>query len=55
MYTENNGVKIWYVRKSLEDAIVKLADNIAVQTEIMREMVASIKRTDEDVRHLKED
>jgi hypothetical protein len=51
---DSDGVKIWYVRKSLEDAIVKLADNIAVQTEIMREIVVSIKKTDEDVQKIKD-
>lgn len=31
-----DGVFVWYVRSSLEDAIVKLADNIEAQTEVMR-------------------
>lgn len=29
------GVKIWYVRRSLEDAIVKLADNIEAETRLL--------------------
>ncbi len=30
-----DGVKVWYVRKSLEEAIVKLAENISRQTDLM--------------------
>jgi len=36
--TDAEGVKIWYVRRSLEEAIVKLAENIDKQTEILRQM-----------------
>jgi len=31
---DTEGVKIWYVRRSLEDAINKLADNIDIQTKL---------------------
>jgi len=31
---DSEGVKIWYVRRSLEDAINKLADNIDIQTKL---------------------
>ncbi len=31
---DDDGVKVWYVRRSLEDAISKLADNISRQTEV---------------------
>lgn len=34
----SDGVFVWYVRTALEDAIVQLADNIAAQTEVMRDM-----------------
>lgn len=34
-----DGVPIWYVRRSLEDAIHKLADNIGAQTDILRSMI----------------
>jgi hypothetical protein len=47
---DSDGVKVWYVRKSLEEAIIKLADNISVQTEILRSVVTLVKRTDEDVK-----
>lgn len=33
--SDEEGVKIWYVRRSLEEAIGKLADNIAEQTKLM--------------------
>lgn len=35
---DDEGVKIWYVRKSLEEAITKLAENTAKQTEILQEI-----------------
>ena len=31
---DSEGVKIWYVRRSLEDAITKLAENIDTQTKV---------------------
>lgn len=58
--TDNDGVKIWYVRRSLEDAIRKLSDNIDVQTKAFQEMVNEMKATrrnlnliEQDVRELK--
>lgn len=35
---DDEGVKIWYVRRSLEDAIEKLAQNIGQQTQILQQM-----------------
>jgi hypothetical protein len=32
------GVKVWYVRRSLEEAITKLSENIEKQTEILTEI-----------------
>lgn len=37
---DEDGVKVWYVRKTLEAAIDKLADNISVQTKILERMHA---------------
>ncbi len=34
--TDQDGVPVWYVRQSLEEAIVRLADNIEKQTELLR-------------------
>lgn len=36
--TDDDGVKVWYVRRSLETAVEKLADNIAKMTEILNAM-----------------
>jgi hypothetical protein len=41
---DDEGVKIWYVRKSLEDAINKLAENIEQQTNIFRELINEIHK-----------
>ena len=35
---DSEGVKVWYVRRSLEDAITKLSENIERQTEILTEL-----------------
>jgi hypothetical protein len=43
---DDEGVKVWYVRKSLEEAVEKLANNIAEQTRIFQEM----QREQRDVR-----
>ena len=51
---DGDGVRVWYVRKSLEEAIIKLADNIAVQTNILRDLALTVKTIDKDVRDLKE-
>ena len=40
------GVKVWYVRRSLEDAIAKLSDNIEKQTLIL----SKIHREQEEIR-----
>lgn len=40
---DTEGVKLWYVRKSLEDAIKQLADNIGVQTSVLRKMHEELK------------
>jgi hypothetical protein len=52
---DSEGVKVWYVRKTLEEAIVKLADNIDKQTDILRDLVGQVRQTDEDVQRLKKD
>ncbi len=40
---DSDGVFIWYVRRSLEDAINKLADNVNAQTECFRHLVAEMR------------
>ena len=39
-----DGVFTWYVRRSLEKAILKLADNIERQTEILRDIMHDRKK-----------
>ena len=36
--TDQDGVPVWYVRRSLEDAIEKLAENIEKQTDLFHAM-----------------
>lgn len=40
---DNDGVYIWYVRRSLEDAINKLADNVDKQTQAFTTLVARLE------------
>lgn len=40
---DQDGVPVWYVRRSLEDAINKLAANLATQTDVLRAMHEEIK------------
>lgn len=47
---DDDGVKVWYVRKSLENAVTKLADNIEAQTQLLSRLVDSMERLDRDVR-----
>jgi hypothetical protein len=42
--TDEDGVPVWYVRRSLEDTIVKLAENMEKQTELLRVMVENQKQ-----------
>lgn len=41
--TDDEGVKIWYVRRSLEDAIKNLAENISKQTEIFQALIVEFR------------
>ena len=47
--TDEDGVKIWYLRRSLENAIEKLTNNLDLQTQLLREMVLSMKETRSDM------
>jgi len=40
---DDDGVPIWYVRKSLEKVIVQLAENISRQTEIMSKISEELR------------
>lgn len=45
---DSDGVYIWYVRRSLEDAINQLAVNIDRQTDVFKELVTQLK-TERDI------
>lgn len=47
--TDEDGVKIWYLRRSLENAIEKLTNNLDIQTQLLRELVMSMKETRSDM------
>lgn len=47
--TDEDGVKIWYLRRSLENAIEKLTNNLDIQTQLLREMVLSMKEQRSDM------
>jgi hypothetical protein len=43
--TDEDGVKVWYVRRSLENALEKLSHTLDAQTQLLREMVLILKDT----------
>jgi hypothetical protein len=45
--TDEDGVPVWYVRRSLEQAIVSLHEAIRAQTDLLRELTR-------EIRHLRE-
>ena len=52
---DNDGVKIWYVRWSLETAISKLADNLLEQTKILQQMTNEMINVKRVVESFKKD
>ena len=38
-------MKVWYVRRSLEEAISKLADNIEKQTSVLQSLAETTRTT----------
>lgn len=49
---DDDGVKLWYVRRSLEVSVEKLANNIAAQTTLLSKLVDKLERLDDDVRQV---
>lgn len=45
---DEDGVPVWYVRSSLEGAIVKLANNIEAQTKVFEAMVIEFRHQKKD-------
>lgn len=44
-----DGTKIWYVKKSLEDTIGRLSDNIATQTQVLQGMLSELKDSHREI------
>jgi len=51
---DSEGVKIWYVRRSLEDAIIELSKNIAAQTKLWDRIDRRLERMEETKEKLDE-
>ena len=49
--TDQDGVPVWYVRQSFEEAIVRLADNIEKQTELLRYLHDDHRDLHAELRH----
>lgn len=47
--TDNDGTFVWYVRKSLEDAVRQLAENIDKQTDLLRQQTEVLQAVMRDV------
>lgn len=47
--TDEDGVPVWYVRRSLEKALVELGEAIRNQTELLQQLTQEIKETRRDV------
>jgi hypothetical protein len=46
---DDEGVKIWYFRRSFEDAIQKLADNIELECKLLDRIDRRLERVEEKV------
>jgi len=53
--TDADGVKVWYVRQSLEQAVIKLSDNISIQTEVLKDLLKESRDTNRTVEKLQEE
>lgn len=52
---DEEGVKIWYVRRSLEDAISRLSTAIETQTQVLTDMSREQRSTNERLARLSQD
>ena len=52
---DDEGVKVWYVRRSLEDAIKELSLSIRSQTEVMAQLASRVSSVENAVEHLHHD
>ncbi len=49
--TDADGVPVWYVRQGFEEAIIRLADNIEKQTELLRMLHEDHRDLHAEIRH----
>ena len=49
---DDEGVKVWYVRRSLEDAIKELSLAIRTQTEVMAQLASKVGSMQYEIEHL---
>jgi len=49
---DDEGVKVWYVRRSLEDAIKELSLSIRTQTEVMSQLACKVGSMQYEIEHL---
>ena len=47
--TDADGVKIWYVRRSLEDALHSLSENISLETKLLDRIDRRLERIEHKV------
>jgi len=50
--TDEDGVKVWYVRRSLEGAIRDLSQNIQAQTKLLEGFMGQIREMGKKIDHL---
>ncbi len=48
----STGAKIWYIQKSLEDSVSKLAGAIESQTKVMQRMYEEMKDTRREIEYI---
>lgn len=48
--TDPDGVKVWYIRRSLEESLTRVADNIDVETRLLEKVMARLERIEDDLR-----
>jgi len=45
---DEDGIPVWYVRRSLEDAMLQLSKNIAAQTKILERLIIEFQHLNKD-------
>jgi len=53
--TDEDGVKVWYVRRSLETSLKDLSDNIRIQTEVLQKILQTQTNMENNMNKLEAD